>query len=560
MQAPLLNDTRKSWLHVFWMLPYFLLLAVIYQSAVAFMLHMWDNDDFNYCYLVPVIVAYLIWEKRDLLVQIPTRQSWAGFALIVPGIVFFWMGDLGGEYTLLYLSMWLQVVGLCIVHFGIPKLRAILFPILFSLTMFPLPAFINNKLSMQLKMVSTRIGVEALQGMGITAYREGNVIDLGFTQLQVVDACNGLRYLLPLILMALLVAYFSRMAMWKKVVMVLSSIPISILVNGLRIASVGMLYPIWGPQVAEGFFHDISGWIIFMISLGVLLVELWILNKIFREKRKLETKDKAPRSKLKAQSSKHETRENGLKNQAESVAFGRGPSSKLKAERERQETSGARAGKLGLFQPQFLVAILLLGATAAIAQTVNFREEVPIAKSFSQFPLRVGDWTGQLQSMEQKFIDQLDLSDYIIVNFRNGSRPSVNFYTAYYESQRKGESIHSPSSCLPGSGWEFNQAGRAEVPISDDGRRMPVNRAVMSNVGHKQLSYYWFPMRGRVLTNIWEMKFYNFLDALTQQRTDGALVRLITPIGKDEKIEDADKRLQEFTRELVPVLDQFLPN
>jgi EpsI family protein len=285
------------------------------------------------------------------------------------------------------------------------------------------------------------------------------------------------------------------------------------------------------------------------------------LNKIFKEKKILETK-KLGNQEIKGKGNRD-------------AAFGRGPSSKLKAKAEnekignqgiretdnleRQETSGARTGKLGIFQPQFIVAILLLGATAAIAQTVNFREEVPIAKSFSQFPLRVGDWTGQLQSMDQEFIDGLNFSDYIIVNYRNDPGQPVNFYTAYYESQRKGESIHSPSSCLPGSGWEFQQAGQAEVPISDDGRRMPVNRAVMRNAGHTQLSYYWFPMRGRVLTNIWEMKFYNFLDALTQQRTDGALVRLITPIAKDEKIEDADARLHAFTRDLVPVLDEFLP-
>ncbi len=268
-----------------------------------------------------------------------------------------------------------------------------------------------------------------------------------------------------------------------------------------------------------------------MISLGILLAELWVLNRIFR-------KDS---SKLIA------------------AAIGRAPSSKRQAERERQETPNTKTGKFGIFQPQFIVAILLLGATAVIAQTVNFREEVPIARSFSKFPLRVGVWTGQLQSMHQKFIDELDLSDYIIVNFRDGSSPSVNFYTAYYESQRKGESIHSPASCLPGSGWEFQQAGRTDVPISEDGRRMPVNRAVMRNAGYKQLSYYWFPMRGRTLTNVWEMKFYNFWDALTQQRTDGALVRLITPISANETIDDADARLQAFTRELVSVLEEFLP-
>jgi exosortase D (VPLPA-CTERM-specific) len=415
--------------------------------------------------------------------------------------------------------------------------------------MFPLPAFINNKLSMQLKMISSRIGVETMQWMGMTAYREGNVIDLGFTQLQVVDACNGLRYLLPLILMAFLVAYFSKQAMWKKIFLVLSSIPVSIIVNGLRIASVGVLYPIWGPKVAEGFFHDLSGWVIFMISLGILLGEMWILNRLFKEDRELETEGKGNSGNPASGMAQCSTRE-------------KAESSKLKSQKgEESSKLNAESGKQKLFQPQFVVAILLLGATTAVTQTVNFREEVPIARSFKQFPLLIGEWTGQLRSIDQKFIDQLDLSDYIIVDYRDGSRPSVNFYTAYYESQRKGESIHSPSSCLPGSGWEFHQAGRTAISLLDNGHHhnMPVNRAVMSNAGHKQLSYYWFPMRGRALTNIWEMKFYNFWDALTRQRTDGALVRLITPIRTNETIEDADARLQEFARELVPVLKEFLP-
>ena len=566
MQTTVLDATRKSWLHASWMLPCLLLLAMLFQSALTFMFHMWNNEDFNYCYLVPMIVAYLIWDKRELLVQIPVQTSWAGFALIVPGMALFWIGELGGEYTLLYLSMWLQVVGLCIVHFGLPKIRAILFAVFFSLTMFPLPAFINNKLSMQLKMISSRIGVEALQFLGVTAYREGNIIDLGFTELQVVDACNGLRYLLPLILMALLVTYFSRQAMWKKIFLVLSSIPISILVNGLRIASIGLLVPIWGPQVAEGFFHDFSGWVIFMISLGILLGEMWILNRLFKENRELETGiGQAERGQRETENrkignsgiGKIESREMAASGRVESgllAAEGQAESAKLKATSKKQKSENRK-----LFQPQFLVAILLIGATAAVAQRVDFREEVPIARSFSQFPLNIGEWTGQLQSMDQKFIDELDLSDYIIVNYRDSAAPSVNFYTAYYETQRKGESIHSPASCLPGSGWEFQQAGRTDVLISDDGRRMPVNRAVMSNAGHKQLSYYWFPMRGRTLTNAYQMKWYTFWDALTRQRTDGALVRLITPISHNETIEDADARLKAFTRELVPVLDQFLP-
>ena len=146
------------------------------------------------------------------------------------------------------------------------------------------------------------------------------------------------------------------------------------------------------------------------------------------------------------------------------------------------------------------------------------------------------------------------------------------------ESQRKAESIHSPETCLPGSGWEFKKAGTVTIPLpaaggcqrftvngqrfnsrAGDDSTITVNRAVMEKGATKQLSYFWFPMRGRVLTNIWQMKWYTFWDALTRQRTDGALVRLITPVYPNESVEDADKRLVSFTREIVPVLNEFLP-
>ena len=126
-------------------------------------------------------------------------------------------------------------------------------------------------------------------------------------------------------------------------------------------------------------------------------------------------------------------------------------------------------------------------------------------------------------------------------------------------SQRKGKSIHSPETCLPGSGWVFRQAGRAQVSLAESSRSITVNRAIMEKSGFRQLSYFWFPARGRILTNAWEMKLYTFWDALTRQRTDGALVRVITPVLQGEQVEEAEARLQGFTREIVPVLDEFIP-
>ncbi len=139
------------------------------------------------------------------------------------------------------------------------------------------------------------------------------------------------------------------------------------------------------------------------------------------------------------------------------------------------------------------MAVILLGATLAISHGVEFQEKIPIKKSFAGFPLKVSKWIGVRESMEQKFIDELDLSDYVIVNYKGPEGRSVNFYVAYYETQRKGESIHSPSTCLPGSGWIFNQAGEIDIPTPGyHGGSMRVRRAFMQKGAYRQLSYYWF--------------------------------------------------------------------
>ena len=525
-------DTLSDIKPVSWIkgIVYGFLLAFTYSATSEWLVgHHWAMDDFSYGYIVPAIVLYLIWEKRAILKNTLSVPSWNGSFAFGTGVILYWLGELAGEYFTQYISFWLLVVGLCWFHLGWKKLKTILFPLIFMLSMFPPPDFIYNRISVMLKLISSQIGVTLIRYTGMSVHREGNVIDLGFTQLQVVDACSGLRYLFPLIVLGILLAYFFKSSWWKKTIIVISTIPISIIVNGLRIASVGILYKYWGKAVAEGFFHDFSGWFIFMFSLGILLMEMWVLKKIFPEK---------------------------------SSPIQRDPQiTEIGADGEEKRIYASKLKIQNLFSPpQFLVAVILLIVSLVLSQGIEFREKIPINKPFAEFPMQVGKWTGSVMSMEKKFIDTLDLSDYIIVDYKNNQRRNVNFYVAYYESQRKGESIHSPATCLPGSGWIFNRAGKAEIPTGAENKeKMPVNRAIMQKGEYKQLTYYWFPMRGRVLTNAYQMKIYNFWDALTQQRTDGALVRIITRVYENENVEDADKRLQGFMREIVPVLYEYLP-
>ncbi|MGB7631186.1 MAG: VPLPA-CTERM-specific exosortase XrtD, partial [Candidatus Deferrimicrobium sp.] len=375
------------------------------------------------------------------------------------------------------------------------------------------------------QLISSQVGVWMIRLFGMTAYREGNVIDLGFTQLQVVDACSGLRYLFPLLALGILVASYFRASFWKRAVLVLSAVPVTVFTNSLRIATVGCLYPVWGAKVAEGFFHDFSGWLIFMVSLAILLAEMWILGRIFPEPERA------------AVASDRTALLDGIPIEEKGASRGRwwGP-------------------------PQSVVAVVLLLATLLVFRNVEFRQRIPVSQPLSGIPLSIGEWRGDRKAMEQIFLDTLKLTDYSIVDYRDPKGKEVNVYVAYNDRQVKGESSHSPDSCLPGAGWVFQDSGTAVLPVVEgDGQPMRVRRALMEKNGVRQLAYYWFPQRGRILTNMFQLKAYAFWDALTRHRTDGALVRLITPVYETERLSDAETRLQTFARDLVPVLDRFLP-
>ncbi len=497
------------------------LFAILYQPVYQVMVTWWGGEDYNHCYFVPLIVLYLIWEKRSELGRTASYRSWLGLVPLLVGIACYWLGELGGEFYIIDLSSWLVMFGAVWIYLGWRKLKIITFPLAFLIAMFPFPNFINNNLTLKLKLISSQLGVLMLHAYGLSAYREGNVIDLGFTQLQVVDACSGLRYFLPLIILGILLAYFFKAPWWKRMLLVLAAVPVSIITNSLRIASVGVFYQFMGASAAEGFFHDFSGWLIFMASLAMLLLLMIILKRI----------------------------PGGRVNSV--------PSSSQAADRAVVEGIPDRPPVRG-FSFVLMVPVLILGSTIAVSANVDFREKIPLKTSFASFPEQVGEWRGSRQVMEKIYLDELGLSDYVIMDYRNGSGRQINLYTAYNASQIKGKSSHSPSSCLPGNGWEFKNSGDASIPLQN-GSSLIVNRALIEKNAQRLLTYYWFPQRGRVLHNLVELKFYNFWDALTKRRTDGALVRIMTPVEQNETIQDVDRRLQRFVQEFMPVLDRFLP-
>lgn len=505
------------------------LLGVMYSTSAEWLVVKdWNRQDYTYGWLIPVIVLYLIWEARNDFQRAPSVPSWWGGLLLLVGLAFYWLGELAGEFFTQYFSFSIIIIALCWMLFGWQKIKTILFALLFTLAMYPPPYFLHNKITLQLKVISSELGVKLLHLYGMSVYREGNIIDLGFTQLQVVDACSGLRYLLPLVILSLILAYFFKAALWKKAVLVFSIVPLTIIMNSVRIALTGILYEIWGPVVADDFFHGFSGWFIFMFSLGLLLVEMWVLSWF-----------------VSFRSIWHFPGDSVPEENDANVQSNGGP---------------AVQSRSTLFSSQYIAALALLMVNVIVLHFVDFRDKAPIAPSFRSFPQEIGGWQGETFSLEPGIIETLDLTDYVLINFHNqGDKRNINFYSAYYRSQLKGESIHSPATCLPGSGWTFESSGTIRFPLQTNDKPVAVNRAFMKKGESTQLSYYWFPQRGRILTNAYQLKLYNFWDALIRQRTDGGLVRLITPVYPDETVESADYRLRQFTDQLMPLLDDYFP-
>jgi EpsI family protein len=188
-------------------------------------------------------------------------------------------------------------------------------------------------------------------------------------------------------------------------------------------------------------------------------------------------------------------------------------------------------------------------------------ESIPQRTSFGEYPNTVGGWTGRREALEAIYLNQLMLDDYYLADFTRDAEPPINYYIAWYNSQRAGRSAHSPRSCLPGGGWQIKSLTQRTLPGVRAGREaLRVNRVLIQLGMQRELVYYWFQQRGRVITNEYMAKGYLFWDALTRNRTDGALVRLVVALPPGGTIAAADRQLTQFAAAAAPTFAPYIPD
>jgi exosortase len=247
-------------------------LALVYWHVALDLGRAWTTDDnYSHGFLIVPIAAWFAWERRGRLAAEPVRSSWLGVPVLVISLLMLLGGLAGAELFTTRLSLIGTLGGIVLFLFGWGWLRVLAFPLAFLLLMIPLPAIIFNQIAFPLQLLASRAGELAISTAGIPVLREGNVLILANTSLEVAEACSGIRSLVSLIALGIVYGYFMDRRAWVRMVVVLSAVPVAVFANAARVAGTGIAAHWWGPAAAQGFFHEFSGWVVFVAAFLMIL-------------------------------------------------------------------------------------------------------------------------------------------------------------------------------------------------------------------------------------------------------------------------------------------------
>lgn len=290
-------------------------LAFLYAGVLAGLgREWWTDENYSHGLLIPLIIAYVLWTERGAFARAEKRPSLAwGGACVVAALLARWVGTAGAELFVQRTSLALMLAGVVIYFWGFRVLRLVFVPLLLLLLAIPIPAIIFNKIAFPLQLFASRCAVASMRLLDIPVLREGNVIELmplGSTttkKLEVVEACSGIRSLMTLVTLAVVFAYFTypkddgsggggrfawlaRYGTWRSILLVLSAVPIAIITNAGRVSGTGILSRYYGTKVADGFFHEFSGWVVYIAAFLLLFAFGWLLDAVFNRMRRGNTR------------------------------------------------------------------------------------------------------------------------------------------------------------------------------------------------------------------------------------------------------------------------------
>ena len=247
------------------------LLLVLYRGiSVKLVTDWYEIPDFSHGFLIPFFAAFLLWDNREQLRRTPIVPSWAGSSLIMLGLFELLVGVFGADLFLQRTSFVVLIAGLVWTLLGKAMLGRLKFVFFVLLLAIPLPTIVFNQITFPLQLLASHLASDLLPLFHVPVLQEGNVIQLPAMPLEVAQACSGIRSLMSLFTVAVIYGYFLERTTWRRVVLAISSVPIAVTANVARIVGTGLCVQYWDPEKATGFFHEFSGWLMFLVSLGCL--------------------------------------------------------------------------------------------------------------------------------------------------------------------------------------------------------------------------------------------------------------------------------------------------
>ena len=480
----------------------------------------WNDPNYSHGLLAAPLALWFVWRERDRFAAITARPSWLGLGVVAASLLLLAAGTLGAELFLTRVALLGTLVGAVAFVWGWRHVRAAGFPLLILALAIPIPAILFNQIAFPLQLLASRFGEFAIASCGIPVLREGNVITLATTSLEVAEACSGIRSLVSLVTLAVVWGYVTASPLWLRWTLAAASLPIAVFANASRVAGTGIAAHFVGAAAAEGFFHTFSGWMVFVVA-GLLLffvyiVALWLARLVT----------------------------------GRPPAQNAGPA--LAAD------MGQKPGEAAALDRRLLAVAACLVLAALGMGSVTRTEAAILKEPLTALPLRLGDWQGvDASPLDSRVLDVLRVDEYVNRGYSAPGRPWVSLYVGYYRSQRQGQTMHSPLNCLPGAGWE--PVGKNSIPLPGAGGA-EVNRLVIQKGLERQLVLYWYQAHGRIVASEYWGKIYTVVDAVRLNRSDGALVRVIVPLPPENAVAEraAEQAALDFIAVILPPLSALL--
>jgi len=511
---------------MFWLLIATIAALIFFSDGINTMLAAWQLPEYSHGPLIPVLSAFLFLKQlKDYPINPDLhRNRWPGVALITLSLVIGAMGIMAGIGDIVAYALILWVGGVLLVSWGWDTGKHFWPGVVHLVYMLPLPGVIYYKVTSALQLISSELGVFFLRLADVPVFLDGNIIDLGTLKLHVAEACSGLRYMFPIMSFSYIFAALYRGPAWHKAVLLLAAVPIAVFMNSVRIAVAGMIVQYYGNDWLEGFTHFFEGWVIFLACILILFALAWLMLFLHPERPTL----------LKAL----DLDTDGLMEQIGRLQFVQSSKAMVTA------------------------GVLMVAGVLALQALPDRGGVVPERDSFALFPRSLGEWEQQSvrQTLDPQVVATLAADDYHLVTYNKdrGSYP-VDLFMAWYNDQSKG-GVHSPEICLPGAGWEIAWLERSDITEAmQSDAPFNINRAVIQQGETRMMVYYWFQQKDRRIASDFAAKYWLMIDGIRTGRTDGALVRLTTPIGPDESDAVAEARLKEVLIEMQTPISRFIP-